>query len=48
MTELLEMKKMELELKAAELKIRRMDQRQNNEALYLSTTDEELKRVIKA
>ncbi|GKA20123.1 hypothetical protein Tco_0700112 [Tanacetum coccineum] len=37
------MKKMEWDLKVAELEIRRMDQRQKNEALYLSTTDEELK-----
>ncbi|GJV79392.1 ribonuclease H-like domain-containing protein [Tanacetum coccineum] len=46
MTELLQMKKMELELKAKELEIRQMDQRQKDEALYLSTTDEDLKAVV--
>ncbi|GJT55414.1 hypothetical protein Tco_0990468 [Tanacetum coccineum] len=40
------MKKMELELKPAKLEIHRMDQRQKDEALYLSTTDEELKTVL--
>ncbi|GJS96219.1 hypothetical protein Tco_0803187 [Tanacetum coccineum] len=39
---------MELELMAAELEARRMDQRQKDEALYLSTTDEELKEVLGA
>nr|GEX04928.1 hypothetical protein [Tanacetum cinerariifolium] len=34
MSELLQIKKQELELKAAELKIRRMENRQRNEALY--------------
>nr|GEV16706.1 exocyst complex component EXO70A1 [Tanacetum cinerariifolium] len=33
---------------AAELEIRRMDQRQKDEALYLSTTDEDLKAVLRA
>nr|GEY61239.1 hypothetical protein [Tanacetum cinerariifolium] len=47
MTELLQMKKKELEFKAAELKIQRMDQRQKDKALYLSTTDEELKRMMR-
>ncbi|GJY80156.1 hypothetical protein Tco_0492907 [Tanacetum coccineum] len=37
-----------LELMAAELEARRMDQRQKDEALYLSTTDEELKEVLGA
>ncbi|GJZ41970.1 hypothetical protein Tco_0588856, partial [Tanacetum coccineum] len=45
MTELLHMKKMELKLKAAELEIRRMDQRKK--ALYMSTNDEELKAVLR-
>ncbi|GKD63793.1 hypothetical protein Tco_1305901 [Tanacetum coccineum] len=48
MTELLQMKKMEPKLKAAELEIRRMDQRQKDEALFLSTTDEDLKAVLRA
>ncbi|GJU35159.1 hypothetical protein Tco_1183513 [Tanacetum coccineum] len=42
-TELLKIKKQELELKAAELEIRRMDNRKRDEALYGTTTDEELK-----
>ncbi|GKC51491.1 hypothetical protein Tco_1074236 [Tanacetum coccineum] len=36
MTELLRIKKQELELKAAELEIRRLENRQRDEALYLS------------
>ncbi|GJZ49879.1 E3 ubiquitin protein ligase MIEL1 [Tanacetum coccineum] len=43
MTKLLQMKMMELELKVEELAIQRMEQRQKDEALYLSTTDQELK-----
>nr|GFC82637.1 hypothetical protein [Tanacetum cinerariifolium] len=43
LTELLEIKKKELELEDRELKIHEMDQRQKDEALYLSTTDKELK-----
>ncbi|GKD10073.1 hypothetical protein Tco_1189758, partial [Tanacetum coccineum] len=44
MSELLKIKKQELELKAAaELEIRRMENRQRDEALYGTTTDEELK-----
>nr|GEW57195.1 hypothetical protein [Tanacetum cinerariifolium] len=40
LTELLEIKKKELELKDGKLKIREMDQRQKDEAGYLQTTDE--------
>ncbi|GJY44452.1 E3 ubiquitin protein ligase MIEL1 [Tanacetum coccineum] len=47
MTKLLQMKMMELELKVEELAIRRMEQCQKDEALYLSTTDQELKAVLK-
>ncbi|GJZ05397.1 hypothetical protein Tco_0538672 [Tanacetum coccineum] len=43
MSELLKIKKQELELKAAELEIRRMKNRQRDEALYGTTNDEELK-----
>ncbi|GJW05050.1 phospholipase-like protein [Tanacetum coccineum] len=42
------LRKIELELKAAEVEIHRMDQRYKDEALYLSTNDEELKAVLKA
>ncbi|GKC84699.1 hypothetical protein Tco_1140416 [Tanacetum coccineum] len=42
-SELLQIKKRELELKDAELEIRRMENRQRDEALYETTTDEELK-----
>ncbi|GJY10162.1 hypothetical protein Tco_0378347 [Tanacetum coccineum] len=45
MTELLQMKKMEL---AKEVEIRHMNRRKKDEALYLSTTHEELKGVIRA
>ncbi|GJU51929.1 protein YIPF6 [Tanacetum coccineum] len=48
MTELLQMKKMELELKSEELTIRRTEQRQKDETLYLSTTDEELKAMLRS
>ncbi|GJX89733.1 RNA-directed DNA polymerase, eukaryota [Tanacetum coccineum] len=48
MTELLQMKKMEMEFKAKELEIRQLDQRQKNETLYLSSTDEKLKEVVRA
>ncbi|GKD06720.1 hypothetical protein Tco_1181694 [Tanacetum coccineum] len=41
MTELLPIKKQELKLKAAEL-----ETRQRDEALYLSTTDEEFKAIL--
>ncbi|GJS54324.1 RNA-directed DNA polymerase, eukaryota, partial [Tanacetum coccineum] len=40
MPELLKIKNRELELKAAELEIRRMENRQSDEALYETTTDE--------
>ncbi|GKB77298.1 pentatricopeptide repeat-containing protein, partial [Tanacetum coccineum] len=43
MSELLQIKKQELELKAAELEIQRMENRQRDKALYETTTDEELK-----
>nr|GEX48670.1 glutathione S-transferase T3-like [Tanacetum cinerariifolium] len=43
MSELLKIKNRELELKAAEVKIRRMENRQRDEALYETTTDEALK-----
>ncbi|GJX32376.1 hypothetical protein Tco_0242231 [Tanacetum coccineum] len=36
------------ELKAAELKIQRLENRQRDEALYFSTTDEELKAILRA
>ncbi|GJR76644.1 hypothetical protein Tco_0089009 [Tanacetum coccineum] len=48
LTELLEIRMKELELKDRELRIREIDQRQKVEAIYLSTTDYELKRVIRA
>ncbi|GKC18516.1 hypothetical protein Tco_1020666, partial [Tanacetum coccineum] len=38
---------MELALKDRELKIREIDQRQKDEAIYMSTTDEELNPVIR-
>nr|GEX06757.1 hypothetical protein [Tanacetum cinerariifolium] len=43
MSELLKIKKQELELKAAKLEIRRMENRQRYEALYEMKTDEALK-----
>ncbi|GJZ93684.1 hypothetical protein Tco_0665887 [Tanacetum coccineum] len=43
----MELKKKELELKAAELKIRRLKKRQRDEAVYLSTTDEELNAILR-
>nr|GEV36648.1 hypothetical protein [Tanacetum cinerariifolium] len=45
--ELLWIKKQSLELKAAELKIRRLQYRQRDKALYLSITDEELKAILR-
>nr|GEU33495.1 UBN2 domain-containing protein [Tanacetum cinerariifolium] len=48
MTKLLLLKKMELELKAAEREIHRMDQCHKDKALYLWTNDEELMPVLKA
>ncbi|GKE20486.1 hypothetical protein Tco_1431998, partial [Tanacetum coccineum] len=48
LTELLEIRMKELELKDRELRIREIDQRQKVEAIYLLTTDYELKRVIRA
>nr|GEW18718.1 hypothetical protein [Tanacetum cinerariifolium] len=48
MIQLFEKKKIEMELKAKGLEIRQMDQRKKDEAIYMSTTDEELKRVIRA
>ncbi|GJU79825.1 putative reverse transcriptase domain-containing protein [Tanacetum coccineum] len=48
MTKLLQMKMMELELKVEELAIRRMEQCQKDEALYLSTTDQERRCMIRA
>ncbi|GJY84730.1 hypothetical protein Tco_0498756 [Tanacetum coccineum] len=47
MSELLKIKNRELELKAAELKIRRMENRQRDEALYETTTDEALKERLR-
>ncbi|GJR96083.1 hypothetical protein Tco_0268257 [Tanacetum coccineum] len=47
MSELLWIKKQELQLKAVELEIRRLENRQRDEALYESTTDEELKALIR-
>nr|GEY20670.1 ribonuclease 1 [Tanacetum cinerariifolium] len=47
MSELLKIKNRELELKAAELKILRMENRQRDEALYKVTTDEALKERLK-
>ncbi|GJW53286.1 RNA-directed DNA polymerase, eukaryota [Tanacetum coccineum] len=47
MSKLLRIKKYELELKVAELKIRRLLSRQRDEALYLSTNDEELKAILR-
>ncbi|GJW37721.1 hypothetical protein Tco_0060641 [Tanacetum coccineum] len=46
MSELLRIKNKELELKVAELKIRRMENRQRDEALYETTTDEDLKATL--
>ncbi|GKF53006.1 RNA-directed DNA polymerase, eukaryota, partial [Tanacetum coccineum] len=43
MSELLKIKKQEQELKAAELEIQHIENRQRDEALYETTTDEELK-----
>nr|GFB18429.1 hypothetical protein [Tanacetum cinerariifolium] len=45
---LLRIKKQALELKAAELEIRRPKNHQRDEALYESTTDEELKALLRA
>nr|GEX84177.1 RNA-directed DNA polymerase, eukaryota [Tanacetum cinerariifolium] len=47
MSELLKIKNRELELKAAELEIRRMENRQRDEALYETTTDEALKERLR-
>nr|GEU48166.1 retrovirus-related Pol polyprotein from transposon TNT 1-94 [Tanacetum cinerariifolium] len=47
MSELLKIKNRELELKAAELKIRRMENRQRDEALYETTTGEALKERLR-
>ncbi|GKC07232.1 hypothetical protein Tco_0998842 [Tanacetum coccineum] len=47
MSELLKIKNRELELKAAELEIRRMKNRQRDEALYETTTDEALKEKLR-
>nr|GEZ33897.1 hypothetical protein [Tanacetum cinerariifolium] len=44
---LLKIKKQELELKAAELEIRRMENRQRDEALYETTTDGTLKERLR-
>ncbi|GJZ71233.1 hypothetical protein Tco_0635084 [Tanacetum coccineum] len=48
MSKLLRIKKEELELKAVELEIRRLKNCQRDEALYFSTTDEDLKAILKA
>nr|GEV45704.1 hypothetical protein [Tanacetum cinerariifolium] len=47
MTKLLEIKIHELELKAAELEIRRLENCQRDEALYLLNADEELKAILR-
>ncbi|GJR25180.1 RNA-directed DNA polymerase, eukaryota [Tanacetum coccineum] len=47
MSELLKIKKQELKLNAAELEIRRMENRQRDEALYETTTDEALKERLR-
>ncbi|GJS89590.1 glutathione S-transferase T3-like protein [Tanacetum coccineum] len=47
MSELLKIKNRELELKAAELEIRRMENLQRDEALYETTTDEALKERLR-
>ncbi|GKE39770.1 hypothetical protein Tco_1463175, partial [Tanacetum coccineum] len=47
MSELLRIKNKELELKAAELKIRRLENRQKDKALYEMTTDEDLKAILR-
>nr|GEZ77834.1 hypothetical protein [Tanacetum cinerariifolium] len=47
MSELLKIKNRELELKAAELEIRRMKNRQRDEALYETTTGEALKERLR-
>nr|GEY39620.1 hypothetical protein [Tanacetum cinerariifolium] len=47
MSELLKIKNRELELTVAELKIRRMENRQRDEALYETTTDEALKERLR-
>nr|GEZ62517.1 hypothetical protein [Tanacetum cinerariifolium] len=47
MSELLKIKNRELELKAAELEIRCMENRQRDEALYETTTDEALKERLR-
>nr|GEX81618.1 hypothetical protein [Tanacetum cinerariifolium] len=47
MLELLRTKNKELELKAAKLKIRRLENRQSDEALYEMTTNEDLKALLR-
>ncbi|GKE19376.1 hypothetical protein Tco_1426953 [Tanacetum coccineum] len=47
LTELFRIKKNERELKAAELKICQLENRQRDEALYLSTTDEQLNAILR-
>nr|GEW52695.1 hypothetical protein [Tanacetum cinerariifolium] len=47
MTEVLRIKKQELEPKAAELEIQRLKNHQRDEALYLSTTDEGVKAILR-
>nr|GEV52959.1 hypothetical protein [Tanacetum cinerariifolium] len=47
MSELLKIKKQKLELKAAELEIRRMENRQRDKALYETMTDEALKERLR-
>ncbi|GJR71968.1 hypothetical protein Tco_1016004 [Tanacetum coccineum] len=47
MLELLRIKNKELELKVAKLEIRRLENRQSDEALYESKTDEDLKAILK-
>ncbi|GJX39141.1 glutathione S-transferase T3-like protein [Tanacetum coccineum] len=47
MSQLLKIKNRELELKAAELEIRRMENRQRDELLYETTTDEALKERLR-
>ncbi|GKC94785.1 hypothetical protein Tco_1160227 [Tanacetum coccineum] len=47
MSELLKIKNRELELKAADLEIRRMENRQRDEALYETATDEALKERLR-
>ncbi|GJZ90214.1 hypothetical protein Tco_0662141 [Tanacetum coccineum] len=47
MSKLLRIKNKELELKVAELEIRRLENRQRDEALYETTTDEDLKAILR-